>query len=165
MEEKLFSASVQMTPEIYKDFYRLYYKDRLKVFNAVTSVIAILLLVAAYVMQRQGFGLVWTVIALWIGAFLLVYPRMAYKKPYKRAKDIKQTTHFTFYETYVSEKTNSKPSDYNYSDLMKVVETGKYFFIYHTPQSVSIVEKDKVKEDANSLAEFLKTKTSYKKER
>ena len=163
MEKKLFSASTQMTPVIYRDFYKLYYKERLKVFNIVATIVAIIAILGAAVMYRKGFSLVWTVIALWIGIFLLIYPRMAYKKPYKRAKDKKQTTHFAFYETYVSEKTNSKGTDYNYSDLMKVIETGKYFLIFHSIESISIVDKTGVKEDCGALAEFLKTKTAYKK--
>ncbi|MGN0107707.1 MAG: YcxB family protein [Hominilimicola sp.] len=163
MEKKLFSASTQMTPMIYKDFYKLYYKERLKVFNIVSEIVAVIAIIGAFVMYRKDFGLVWTVIAIWIGAFLLFYPHMAYKKPYKKAKDKKQTTHFAFYETYVSEKTNSQETNYNYSDLMKVIETGKYFMIFHNIESISIVDKANVKGDCNELAQLLKSKTTYKK--
>ena len=163
MDKKLFGASTQMTPMIYRDFYKLYYKERLKVFTIVSTIVAIIAIIGAAVMYKKGFGPVWTVIALWIGVFLLFYPHMAYRKPYKRAKDKKQTTHFTFYETFVSEKTNSQETDYNYADLMKVMETGKYFLIFHNIESISIVDKANVKGDCGKLAEFLKTKTNYKK--
>ena len=163
MEKKLFSASTQMTPVIYRDFYKLYYKERLRVFNIVSTIVAVIAIIGAAVMYKKGFGLVWTVIALWIGVFLLIYPHMAYKKPYKRAKDKKQTTHFAFYETYVSEKTNSQETDYNYSDLMKVIETSKYFLIFHNVESISIVDKANVKGDIGELSELLKSKTAYKK--
>lgn len=163
MENKLCSASTQMTPTIYRDFYRLYYKERLKVFNVVSAIAAVIAIIGAVVMYYKGFGLVWTFIALWIGVFLLVYPHMAYRKPYKKAKDKRQTTHFSFYETFVTEKTNSQETDYNYSGLMKVIETSKYFIIFHTIESVSIVDKENVKGGCSELARLLKTKTKYKK--
>ncbi len=165
MEKKLYSATTQMSPVIYKDFYKLYYSERLKAFNIISRIIGIIMIIAAFFMYRRDFGIVWTLIALWIGAFLVVYPNLAYRKPYKRAKNQKQVTHFAFYETYVAEKTNSKSTDYNYSDLMKVVETGKYILIYHTVESVSIVVKSEVQEGYEPLIEFLKSKVEYKKMR
>lgn len=163
MEKKLYGASTQMTPAIYKDFYKIYYNERLKTFNAAVAVIAILLIACAAYIYYKGFGLIWSIIALWIGVFLLFYPRMAYRKPYKRSKDKTQTTHFAFYENFVSEKTNSKKTDYNYSDLMRVIETNNYFFIFHSLESVSIVDKAHMTCESGELADFLKTKTEYKK--
>ncbi|MCC8160761.1 MAG: YcxB family protein [Oscillospiraceae bacterium] len=163
MENKLYSASTQMTPNIYKDFYKVYYKERLRIFNTVSTVIAvILILIGAYIYYSE-MPLVWCVIALWIGAFLLFYPHVAYKKPYKRDKDKTQTTHFAFYENYVAEKTNSKSSDYNYSDLEKIIETNKYFLIFHSMESVSIVDKEHMSAPSEEIAAFLKTKTEYKR--
>ena len=163
-KEKLFSAVTIMTPVIYKDFYKLYYKERLKVFRFVTAVIAIAAIIGGLYMYYNNSPLMWAVIALWIGAFLLFYPRVAYRKPYKKARDTKQTTRFAFYETYVSEKISSNETDYNYSELMKVIETDKYFFIFHSIESISIVDKESVKGGAEELAVFLKTKvSSYKK--
>ncbi|MCD8180478.1 MAG: YcxB family protein [Firmicutes bacterium] len=163
METKLYSASTQMTPAIYKDFYKIYYRERLKVFRAVSAVIAVILILAAAYIYNSGMPLVWCVIALWVGVFLLFYPSIAYRKPYKKAKDKSQTTHFAFYESYVAEKTNSKSSDYSYSDLEKIIETNKYFLIFHSIESVSIVDKAHISAPSEDVAAFLKTKAEYKK--
>ena len=167
MEEKtqgkLFGAFTSMSPEIYKDFYKIYYKERLKVFNIITSIIAVVIIIAGFAAYYNGFGAVWTVLALWIGAFLLFYPRMAYRKPYKRSRDVKQTTRFAFYDSFVREKINSNETDYNYSELMQVLETNKYFFIYHDVASVSIVDKENVKENADGLSALLRAKAPYKR--
>ncbi|MCH5209714.1 MAG: YcxB family protein [Oscillospiraceae bacterium] len=163
-KEKLFSAVTIMTPVIYKDFYKLYYKERLKVFRFVATVIAIAAIIGGLYMYYNNFPLMWSVIALWIGAFLLFYPHVAYRKPYKKARDAKQTTRFAFYETYVGEKISSNETDYNYSELMKVIETDKYFFIFHSIESISIVDKESVKGGSEELAEFLKLKVpAYKR--
>ncbi len=162
-EEKLFGALTTMSPVIYRDFYKLYYKERLKTFNAVAAVAAAALIIGGFAVYVKGLPVVWTVLMMWVGAFLLVYPRVAYKKPYKKARDIKQTTRFSFYETHVAEKTNSQETDYKYSDLMKILETNNYFFIFHTIESISIVDKENVKGGAEELAEFLKQKTTYKR--
>lgn len=162
-EEKLYSAVTHTTPVVYRDFYKIYYRERLKAFSVVSAVIAAALILGAAYLYYNKFPPVWCFIALWIGAVLLVYPRMAYRKPYKRAKDIKQTTHFAFYETYVAEKTNSESTNYNYADLMKVIETNSYFLIFHNINSVSIVTKENVKEGSDGLAKLLKGKTEYKR--
>ena len=163
MEEKLFSAVTIMTPMIYKDFYKLYYKERLKVFTVITTIIAVVAIVGAFMMYYGNFPLIWAFLALWIGVFLLVYPHVAYRKPYKKARDTKQTTRFAFYDTHVLEKTNSRETDYKYSELMKILETDRYLFIFHSIESVSIVDKENVKNDAEKLAEFLRTKATYKR--
>ena len=91
------------------------------------------------------------------------YPRMIYRKPYKNAKDNSQTTHFAFFENYMSEKTKSHVNEYKYDDIQKVIETGKYFFIFHNSESVSIVDKAHFSGDVESFSGFIKTKTQYKK--
>lgn len=45
----------------------------------------------------------------------------------------------------------------------KVLETGKYFFIFHNSESVSIVDKAHFSGDVESFSGFIKTKTQYKK--
>ena len=42
-------------------------------------------------------------------------------------------------------------------------ETGKYFFIFHNSESVSIVDKAHFSGDVESFSGFIKTKTQYKK--
>lgn len=163
MDKKLFSASTTMTPTIYKEFYKLYYKERLKVFNIIATIIGTILIAAGIYLNKKGFGYVWSLIAVWIGAVLIVYPRMAYRKPYKKARNQKQTTHFAFYDNFVTEKTNSQATDYNYDTLVRIIETRKYIMIFHSMESISIVDKANVKENADELANFLKLKTAYKK--
>lgn len=152
-----------MSPEIYRDFYKFYYRERLKVFRIVSTIVGTLMLTAAAMMFYGTFSNVWIALLAWVGLFLWVYPRVAYRRPYKRAKDQKQTTHFSFYENHVEEKTNGEESAYNYANLLRVYETPKYLFIYHTIESVSIVVKSEIKEGADGLCELLKSKTQYKK--
>ena len=139
--KKLYGASTQMTPAVYKDFHKTYYNEKLKVFKIVAEIVGLIAIFGAFYILANGYGILWGAIALWIGAFLLFYPRMIYRKPYKNAKDNSQTTHFAFFENYMSEKTKSHVNEYKYDDIQKVLETGKYFFIFHNSESVSIVDK------------------------
>lgn len=159
---KLYTASTQMTPVIYKDFYKTYYKQKLGAFNVISVVIAAIAIIAAIYLYSKGFGILWAVIAAWAGVFVLVYPRMLYRKPYKRSKDASQTTHFTFYENFMTEKSKSYSEEYEYGKLEKVLESNKYFFIFHNSDSVSIVDKNSA-DNADMLSEFLRTKTKYKR--
>lgn len=153
-----------MSPEIYKDFYKFYYSDRLKVFRVVSLVVAILAMLGALMIYYGGYNTVWTALLLWLGIFLLVYPNVAYRRPYKRERGKQQTTYFSFYENHVEERTNGEKGNYEYSGLLKVIETPRYLFIYHTMESVSIVIKAEVKEGADGLCELLKAKAAnYKK--
>lgn len=161
-EKRLYSGSTKMSPVIYKDFYKLYYKERMKAVNVILLVIGIAVIAGGIYLYKTSQPLLWTVIALWIGAFLIVYPRMMYRKPYKRAKNNTQSTHFSFYETYMTEKTNSEKTTHYYSDLKKITETKKYFLIFHDNENVSIVDKDNLDCSSEELSAFLKTKTEYK---
>ena len=98
--KKLYGASTQMTPAVYKDFYKTYYNEKLKVFKIVAEIVGLIAIFGAFYILANGYGILWGAIALWIGAFLLFYPRMIYRKPYKNAKDNSQTTHFAFFENY-----------------------------------------------------------------
>lgn len=161
--EKLYTAVTQMTPAIYRDFYRIYYRERLKVYTYIAAVIGLIMIAAGIYIYKKEFGLMWSVLAVWIGIFLLIYPRIAYRKPYKRARNSKLTTRFAFYEDYISERTNSVTTDYSYNSLLKVIETNKYFLIFHSLESVSIVDKSSVGEDVQGLCRLLSAKTKYKK--
>ncbi len=161
-QNKLYTAATTMSPTVYKDFYKIYYSQKLKVFNFIAVIIAAALAVAAVLMYKDGFGLLWPLIAVWAGIFLLVYPRMLYRKPYKRSRDAVQTTHFIFYEDYMTEKSKSRTSEYRYSELERVLESGGYFIIYHNSDSVSIVDKSGA-DNAEGISQLLKTKTNYKR--
>ena len=73
------------------------------------------------------------------------------------------TIYNSFFENYMSEKTKSHINEYKYDDIQKVLETGKYFFIFHNSESVSIVDKAHFSGDGESFSDFIKTKTQYKK--
>lgn len=47
-----------------------------------------------------------------------------------------------------------------YDDIQKVFETGKYFFIFHNSESVSIVDKAHFSGDVESFSGFIKTKNT-----
>ena len=74
--KKLYGASTQMTPAVYKDFYKTYYNEKLKVFKIVAEIVGLIAIFGAFYILANGYGILWGAIALWIGAFLLFYPRM-----------------------------------------------------------------------------------------
>ena len=158
-EKKLYKAMTEMNPQIYKDFYKFYFRDHYKTFNIISTTIGILLLAAAVAMYCMKFGLVWVALALWIGIMGVIYPRVSYKKTYKRVKDTKQTTRFTFYEDYVTEKTSGETGDYKYSELVRAVETKNYIYLYHNENNISIVVKSEEKVNgAEGLCKLLRSK-------
>ena len=161
--KKLYGASTQMTPAVYKVFYKTYYNEKLKVFKIVAEIVGLIAIFSAFLYFGKR-------IRNFVGSdctldwcISLFYPRMIYRKPYKNAKDNSQTTHFAFFENYMSEKTKSHVNEYKYDDIQKVLETGKYFFIFHNSESVSIVDKAHFSGDVESFSGFIKTKTQYKK--
>ena len=160
-EKKLYKAITEMNPQIYKDFYKFYFRDHYKTFNIISTTIGILLLAAAVTMYFMKFGLVWIALALWIGIMGVIYPRLSYKKTYKRVRDTKQTTRFTFYENHVVEKTSGESGEYKYSELERAIETKKYIYIYHNETNVSIVVKSEVKDNgAEALCRLLQSKVN-----
>ena len=69
--KKLYGASTQMTPAVYKDFYKIYYNEKLKVFKIVAEIVGLIAIFGAFYILANGYGILWGAIALWIGAFLL----------------------------------------------------------------------------------------------
>ena len=164
MDKLLYSSITQLTPEIYKALYKIYYKEKFKVFNIVSSIIAVLFIASAVYMYQINISWGWCALVVWVGAFLLIYPRVSYRKSYKRSKDTKQSTHFEFYEDYMSEKIKGKNKKINYSDLQKIVETKKYVFIFHNDEKMSVIDKSTLK-DSDSFSLFIRTKSQYKRAR
>ena len=99
--KKLYGASTQMTPAVYKDFYKTYYNEKLKVFKIVAEIVGLIAIFGAFYILANGYGILWGAIALWIGAFLLFYPRMIYRKPYKNMtiykKCLKRESIFSYF--------------------------------------------------------------------
>ena len=165
MEKALYKAVTEMNPLIYKDFYKFYFKKHYRAFNIVSTAISVLLFALTAYFYVMNFGLMWTLIALWIAIVLLIYPRLAYRRVAKRASKSRQTTRFRFYQDHVTEKTNGEETDYNYSELKEVWESKKYLFIFHSEDSVSIVVKSEVPDNgAEGLGALLRSNvTAYKK--
>lgn len=78
-----------MTPAVYKDFYKTYYNEKLKVFKIVAEIVGLIAIFGAFYILANGYGILWGAIALWIGAFLLFYP--AYDIPQSHTKTQKTT--------------------------------------------------------------------------
>ena len=45
--KKLYGASTQMTPAVYKDFYKTYYNEKLKVFKIVAEIVGLIAIFSA----------------------------------------------------------------------------------------------------------------------
>ena len=45
--KKLYGASTQMTPAVYKDFYKTYYNEKLKVFKIVAEIVGLIAIFGA----------------------------------------------------------------------------------------------------------------------
>ncbi len=161
--KRLYSAVTVMSPAIYKEFYRAYYKDRYKTFIWVSTLISIIAAFAALYMFFNAKNPIWCLIPMWICGFMLIYPRNMYKKPYKRSRNTAVTTHFAFYEYEATEKTNSKKSSYKYTDLSKIIETSNHFVIIHNDENASVVDKSSLDGDVKVFSQFLRTRAPYKK--
>lgn len=165
MEKVLYKAVTEMNPQIYKDFYKFYFKKHYRTFNIVSMCISILMFALAAYFYIARFDAIWFMIALWIAIVLFIYPKFAYRRVAKRAGKSRQTTRFRFYQDHVAEKTSGEESDYKYSELQEVVEGKKYLFIFHSEDSVSIVIKSEVADNgAEKLCVLLQSNvTAYKK--
>ena len=165
MEKALYKAVTETNPQIYKDFYRFYFKKHYRTFNIILTVISVLAFALAAYFYVMKFGMMWTLISLWIAIVLFIYPRLAYRRVAKRASKSKQTTRFRFYSDRVTEKTNGEETDYRYSELKEIWESKKYLFIFHSEDSVSIVVKSEVPDNGiEGLCTLLKSNVAaYKK--
>ena len=63
--KKLYGASTQMTPAVYKDFYKTYYNEKLKVFKIVAEIVGLIAIFSAFYILANGYGILWGAIALW----------------------------------------------------------------------------------------------------
>lgn len=163
-DEKIISASTETNPMLYKNFFRMYYNEKLAAVKVVTLIIAIIMFVAALYFYYSDFPLIWTGVFMWIGLLLIIYPRNAYRKPYRRMKNERVTTYFDFYADSMTERSGGSSESFKYSDIYRTIETNQYFYIFHTPESASVVEKSDINlGDADGLRALLKSKTNYKR--
>lgn len=163
-EKKIASCRTETNPALLKSFFKTHYSEKYRAVNIITRVIAVILLVAAAAAYYNGLPIAAVVICAWLGLFLIVYPSNAYRRPYKAAKNNKAVTHFEFYKDYMTERGSGSTEKFKYSDIYKTIETSRYFYIYHSPDTASVVEKDNISfGTADAIGELLKSKTKYKK--
>lgn len=141
MEEVIIKASTTTTPRIYLDFFKSYYKEKTKTLTFITTVIGACLLATGLWSSLNRVSVITCAILIGGGVMLMIYPRFSYRRPYNSVKDNKITTKFEFYKDRMVEINDSSREEYYYSDLLKVWETDEYFYIYHTPENASVVDK------------------------
>lgn len=164
--EKLVSAKTETSPVLYKNFFRTYYAEKMKTAKIVMFIIAILLILAAMKLYYSGSALMYPIILVWLGLFLIVYPFNMYRKPYRKMRDIKITSHFDFYDDYMTEHSGGKTETHKYGDILRTLETGQYFYIFYTAENASLVEKSNITMgNEDILRSLLKSKTNYKKKK
>ncbi len=165
-DKKIISGHTETSPAILKDFFRTYYSERYKAVKIVTLVIAVILFIGAAALYYRGFGTIYTFICVWAGAVLIIYPRNMYRRPYKNMKDTRVTTYFDFYDGCMTERAGGNTETYKYSEIYKTMETPRYFYIFHSPENVSILEKKDIAFGSEDiLRELLKAKTDYKRQK
>ena len=55
--KKLYGASTQMTPAVYKYFYKTYYNEKLKVFKIVAEIVGLIAIFGAFYILANGYGI------------------------------------------------------------------------------------------------------------
>lgn len=141
MDNIIAKAETTTSPKLYLDFFKKYYKEKTRVLVIITTVIGIICVLAgAYAYAAQE-GIYICAVLIAAGVMLAVYPRFSYRRPYNSVKDNVITTKFEFYDDKLVEINDATREEYMYSELMKVWETPEYFYIYHTKESASVVDK------------------------
>jgi len=143
-EKKLASGRTITNPQLLKELYKIFYKENYRHVRIITTIIGAAAIAAAVMMFGNNMPIPYILIALWIGLFMLIYPRNMYRTPYKRAKNEKGTMLFTFYDTYMKERTNGETKEYRYADMDKMIESPQYLYFFHTKRDVSVLEKSEI---------------------
>lgn len=165
-EKKIVSGHTETSPLLLKNFFRTYYSEKYKTVKTVTLILAVILFIVSAALYYNGFGLIFPALCVWAGLVMIVYPRTAYRRPYKKMKDMKTTTYFDFYEDKMTERSNGKSESFIYGDIYKTLETNQYFYIFHSPEMASVLEKKDISVgNADMLRDILKSKTEYKRKK
>ena len=145
MDTVLPKASTVTTPEMYKEFFKSYYKEKMRVFLVVATVIGAALIAFGLYSTTLPTNIFVSSAAIAAGTVLIIYPRFAYRRPYKSSKDNKIKMRFDFYNDRFREITESAEEFHSYSDMKKVTQTENYIYIFHTAESASVVDKSQIK--------------------
>lgn len=103
--KKLYGASTQMTPAVYKDFYKTYYNEKLKVFKIVAEIVGLIAIFGAFYILANGYGILWEQLHFGLVHFCFL---SAYDIPQAIQKRKRQQSDnaLCFFENYMSEKQN-----------------------------------------------------------
>lgn len=154
--KRLAGGRTDTNPENLKALYKVYYRESWKTARIILTIVGIALLVVGITAYLKHLPLVYAFVPVWIGAVMVIYPRNAYKKPYKEAKNEKSSIFFAFYDKGMTEKTDGSLQHFDYDTMHEVIETPKYFFFFHSRREVSILEKSGINRGtADGLASIL----------
>lgn len=157
-------AKTVTTPELYKEFFKIYYKEKTKALVMITMVIGIILVLLGLYAGAQQWNIFSVAILIGGGAMLIIYPRFIYKRPYNAVKNNKITTWFEFFEDRMVEINDASHDEYEYGEIKNVIETMNYFFIYHTKEKASVVDKNNfTKGTPDELRKLLQENVPYKR--
>lgn len=160
-DKRLAGGKTVTNPKLLKDLYRVYYRESWKTARIILTIVGVVLLFVAFAAYTQAMPIIYIFIPAWIGAVMLIYPRNAYRKPYKAAKDEQSTVFFGFYDSEMREKADGSVRKFRYDTMYEIVETPLYFFFFHTKRDVSILEKDGINRGtAEGLAAILKMRVN-----
>ena len=143
--EIIATARTTTSPGLYKEFFKTYYKEKLRGFRIVTIIIGAALIAFGFYALAAQMNIFITAVPIAAGAVLIIYPAYAYRRPYKSVKDTVQTLKYEFYPDRYVEFMDNSQQEYRYSELLKVTETEKYIYLFHTRETASVVDKDRVK--------------------
>lgn len=160
-DKRLAGGKTVTNPKLLKDLYKTYYHESWKAARIILTIAGAALLFLAFMAYTQGLPVMYIFIPAWIGAVMLIYPRNAYRKPYKAAKDEQSVVFFGFYESEMREKTDGSVQRFRYDTMYEIIETPLYFFFFHTKRNVSILEKAGINRGtAEGLAAMLKMRVN-----
>lgn len=155
--KRLAGGRTDTNPVNLKALYKIYYKEGWRTARIILTIVGAALVVLGILLYQKKLPVMYVFIPIWIGAVMIIYPRNAYRKPYKEAKNEKTSTFFAFYDKGMTEKTDGSIRHFGYDTMYEVIETPLYFFFLHSKREVSILEKSGINRGtAQSLAAVLK---------
>lgn len=156
-------ARTTTTPKLYLDFFKSYYREKTRALRVVTTIIGAAAVIIGLIGGAEHWNIFACAVPIAAGAMLIVYPHFVYKRPYNSVKNNKITTSFEFYDDRMIETGDSSRDEYEYSALEQVWETKDYFYIYHSKENASVVDKSGIiGASADELRSFLKEKVPFK---
>lgn len=165
MDKKLASGKTTTNPRLLKELYRTYYRESWRFIRIILTILSIPCFFLGLYFYTYGFGRLYTIISVWLGLIFIIYPRNAFRRPYKQVKNDVSTVFFTFYENEMKEKTDGKAQKFRYDKMHKIIETPQYFYFFHSKNDVSVLDKKEINDGtAEDIAVLLKNHAAkYKK--